>query len=103
MITQVLSMSIHDGKLGGAFAWAVKIAAYINQQSPDLNVRVVRNVAGSMYELHFVSTTESLAAYEDFNKQLEADEGYQKLLSEGREQRLIIGTTVNERLYETVP
>ena len=55
-----------------------------------------------MFELHFVSVAESLAAYDALNKQVEADEGYQKLLNEGREQRLIIGASVNARLYETV-
>ena len=102
MITYTLSMSIHDGKLVDAFSWAAKVAAHINQKFPGSNVQVVRNVGGPMYELHFVSVSESLAAYDALTKQMQADEGYQKLLNEGREQRLIIGTSVNERLYETV-
>ena len=102
MITHTLSMSIHDGKLVDAFSWAAKVAGHINRQFPGSNVQVVRNVGGSMFELHFVSVAESLAAYEALNKQVEADEGYQKLLNEGREQRLIIGASVNARLYETV-
>ena len=72
------------------------------KNSQSQTCRVVRIVGGPMYELHWVSTDESLAAYDDLNKEIQADEGYQKLLNEGREQRLVIGSSVTERLYETV-
>jgi len=55
-----------------------------------------------VFELHFVSTTESLATYEDLNKRLEADEGYQAILNEVRQAGVFIGTSITDRLYETV-
>ena len=55
-----------------------------------------------MYELHWVGTAESLAAYDDLNKRINADEGYQAVLQEGRAQGLVIGSSVTERLYETI-
>ena len=102
MVTNVLSAKIHDGKLVDTVAWALKLAAYVNEHVPGANLQVVRNVGGAMYELHWVGTAESLAAYDELNKRINADEGYQKLLNEGREQRLVIGSSVTERLYETV-
>ncbi len=102
MVTNVLSATIHDGKLVEATAWALKTAAYINDRFPEANLQVHRNVGGAMYELHWIGTAESLAAYDDLNKRIQADDGYQKLLQEGRLRGHVIGSSVTERLYETI-
>ncbi len=38
----------------------------------------------------------------DLNKRLEADEGYLAILNEVRQAGVLIGTSVTDRLYETV-
>ena len=102
MITFVRSAAIHDGKLADAFALAAKITDYIRTHYEGMNIEVSRNVGGPVFELHFVSTTESLTAYEDLNKRLEADEGYQAILNEVRQAGVFVGTSLTDRLYETV-
>lgn len=102
MITQVRTAGIHDGKLQDAFAWAIKVASYVNKNVQGANVQVARNVGGPLYEVHWVSTVQSLAEYEAVWKRLEADSGYQNLIKEGRQQGLFIGSSIVDRLYETV-
>ncbi len=102
MITQVRTASIHDGKYQDAFAWATKVAGYVNQTIPGANVQVARNIGGPLYEVHWVLRSESLAEHEQQWKRLEADAGYQRLLTEGRQQGLFIGGSIVDRLYETV-
>ena len=65
-------------------------------------MQVVRNVGGPVYQIHWVSTYDSLAAYDRTIKKIEADEDYQELLAEVREQALFIGTSVSDSLYEAV-
>ena len=40
MVTNVLSATIHDGKLVDAIAWSLKVAGYINETFPGSNVQV---------------------------------------------------------------
>jgi len=101
MIPQVRTAGIHDGKLQDAFAWATKVAGYINQTIPGANAQVVRNIGGPLYEGHWVLSAESLAAHEQRWKRLEADAGMQRLLMEGRQQGWFIGSSIVDRLYET--
>jgi len=102
MVTSVFSLTCHDGKLAAGFDWALRVTAYIKQQFPGSDMEVVRNIGGPFYELHMVTRVESLAAYDDLNKRSSADEGYQKLASEAQEQGLFIGSSITERMYETV-
>jgi len=102
MITFVRTATIHDGKVQDAFAWAVKVANYINEHISGVNVQVVRNIGGPIYQVHWVSNYESLAAFAERMKRVETDAGYQQLLVEGRQQLLLIGSSIVDNLYETV-
>lgn len=55
-----------------------------------------------MYQIHWVSTYQSLADFEKAWKQIEADDGYRALVSEARQQDLFIGTSITDSLYESV-
>ena len=102
MITSVVSITCHDGKLGEGIGWALNVTSYLNKQFPGTEMEVVRNVGGPFYEIHMVSRCESLTVYDDLRKRSEADGGYQKMVSQAREQGLFIGSRITERLYETV-
>ena len=102
MITQVRTATVHDGKLPEAVEFGLKVVAYVNDKFPESTPQMIRNVGGPLYELHWVSTFETLASYEDLSKRLEADQGYQELLAEVRQARLFVASSVVDHLYETV-
>ncbi|MDA2923601.1 DUF6039 family protein [Acidobacteria bacterium AH-259-L09] len=102
MITWVRTASIQDGEMQEAFAWAVKVASYVNKNISEANVQVMRNVGGPVYQLHWVCNYESLAAFEEVMKKVEEDSGYQELLTEVRQEKAFVGTSIVDSLYETV-
>ena len=102
MITWVRTANMHDGKGQDAFAWAVKVAHYVNGKFSGANVQVVRNVGGPVWQVHWVANYESLAAFEEIMKTLEADSGYLELLGEARDQKLFISNSIVDSLYEAI-
>ena len=102
MITQVRTAAVHDGKLPEAIEFGLKVVAHVNDKSPELSVQLVRNVGGPLYELHWVSTFETLASYEDILKRLEADQGYQELVAEIRQAGVFVASSLVDHLYETI-
>jgi len=102
MITSILTANSQDGKGQAAFAWAVKVANYLNGSFSGANVKVLRNIGGPAWQVHWTSNFESLAVFEEERKRIEADEGYHKLLGEGRDQNLFIASSVVERLYQAI-
>ena len=102
MITAVRTANIHDGKANEAVAWAIKTATYVSENL-GVNLQVMRNVGGPVFQLHWVSNYESLAAYEAAMARIEADEGYQGLLAEGRNQGLFIASSIIDNLYASIP
>jgi hypothetical protein len=101
MITAVLTANVHDGKMQDAFSVGLKAARYMNEKF-GTNMQVNRNVNGPVYQIHFVTTYDSLAAFEKTRKQWEADTGYQEVLTEIRNKGLFIGTSIVQNIYETV-
>ena len=102
MITQVRTAAVHDGKFPEAIEFGLKVVAYINDKFPELNAQLVRNIGGPLYELHWVSTTETLASYDDLGKRLEADQGYQELVAEIRQAGVFVASSLVDHLYETI-
>ena len=102
MVTNVVTATIHDGKFDQAVAWGAKAAGYLRDKFPSTNTTLMRNVAGLNYQLHWVANVESLAEFDKINKAVLADEGYQKLIGEAIEQKLFIGSSVTNSLYETI-
>ena len=102
MITQVRTAAVHDGKFPEAVEIGLRVVALINDKFPDLNVQLIRNVGGPIYELHWVSTAETLAGYEDLTQRLEADQGYQELVAGIRQAKVFVASSLVDRLYETI-
>jgi hypothetical protein len=103
MITLVRSARIQEGAaVETAFEWAVRVAMYTNEKH-GLNMQVHRNVAGSVYQVHWALTFESLAQVDELGQKLQADEGYNSMLAEAREQGLFITTSIVDNLYQSIP
>jgi hypothetical protein len=94
--------NMHDGKGQEAFAWAVKVANYLNEKFPGANMQVVRNIGGPVWQVHWIANFESLAALEEVMKRVEADAGYLELLGEARDQKLFISSGTVDSLYEAI-
>ena len=102
MITTVRSASISPGKIDEGFAFAVEIAHYINENLPGTTVQVLRNIGGKMAQVHWVSTYESLAAYEAYWTKLENDAGFKEKLAEARGNELYVADSIVDSLYQTI-
>ncbi|UCC54230.1 MAG: hypothetical protein JSV68_09710 [Anaerolineaceae bacterium] len=103
MITAVRSATIQQGTaIEAAFEWAVKVAMYLNENL-GMNTKVQRNVAGSVYQVHWVTTVESLAQVDEVFQRMQADEGYGSLLAEAREQGLFDVSSIVDNLYQSIP
>jgi hypothetical protein len=102
MITWVRTAGIQEGKMNEAFTWAVKVAAYLNKKFKGMDVQVMRNVGGPLYQVHWVCNYESLGAFEKRWKEVESDRGYNNLLSQIRKKGAFIGSSVVDSFYESV-
>ena len=102
MITWVRTANVHDGKLQEAFAAALKVSSYIDKTFEGVKIQVARNVGGPVFQVHWVATYESLAAFDATSKQIESNEGYRALIAELRQQGIFIGTSVVDSIYESV-
>jgi len=92
---------IHDGKAEEGFAWAIKVSKYLNETS-DLNVRVLRNIAGHVSQVHWVANFESLADMETSSQKLEADTAYQAMLKEIRGLNVYVYSSMVINIHQTV-
>ncbi len=102
MITWIRTANMQDGKGQDAFAWAVKVANYVNEKFSEANVQVVRNIGGPVWQVYWVANYESLATFEEVMKRVEADSGYLELLGEARDQNLFISSGTVDSLYEAI-
>jgi hypothetical protein len=101
MIYYTRSAEILDGKNAAAMEFAVKVASYVNDNYPGLNVRVLSNVSGQVNQVHWVSGYESLAALEETSAKIGADSGYQEIVATA--EGLFAASTHVTHLYRTVP
>ena len=102
MITAVRTANIHEGKAPAAIEWALKAAHYINEKH-GWNVQVMGNVTGMVNQIHWVSTHESLGVFEEKGTQLWADEGFLALVAEGTEAQLLVGSSITDTLFRSLP
>ena len=100
MIYAARSANINHGKLQQAFEWAVRAAAYLNEKH-GTNTQVLSNVTGPGQRVHWLTSYDSLAAYEEMGARIFEDEGFQTLVAELREQELI--GDWEDHLYATMP
>ncbi len=80
----------------------MEVAGYINGNIEGVEVQVLRNIGGQVFQVHWVSRYASLASYEQHWKGLEADEGYQAQITKARAAGLFIGSSIVDRLYEVL-
>jgi len=103
MITEVVSANLQQGvALDAAFEFAIKAAMYLNENL-GTNTQVQRNVSGPVAQLHWATTHESLAQVEERQQKMQADEGYNSLIAEAREQGLFVASSLVRNLYQSVP
>ncbi|MEZ4416926.1 MAG: hypothetical protein R3E10_14340 [Gemmatimonadota bacterium] len=102
MITAIRSAEIHDGQVDKAFEWGVKVARYIDANIEGVSVEVLRSIGGSVFQIHWMSRYQSLAAFEQVWSRLETDSGYRTLIAEARDQGLLIGASIEDNLFQSV-
>ena len=85
MIHHVTRATVNSGKLAPMGEWARKVADAIKERH-DKEVSVLRNVAGSGNEWHFLTTHDSLAAMESYLDAVSSDPHFQGLTAEAVEQ-----------------
>lgn len=79
----VTSANVTPGKRQEAIQWAQKAAAYITDKYSELTVQIMENINGPVNQLHWVESWDTLAPWEEYAKQVDADSGWQALLAEG--------------------
>lgn len=89
-----------EGDWDQSVQWAVKVAQYINEKFPEMHVQVLRNVNGSLGQIHWSSRYASLAVCEEIMAKVEADPGYQALMEESQE--LFDPNFTQDHYYRTV-
>ena len=82
--------------------WTTRLAKYMRQKYPKYNVRLLRSVVGDMSTLHWLTEHESLADLERFQKEFEADKGYQDFLAEDANKGWRIDGSAHLEAYETI-
>ena len=102
MITAVRTANFQEGKAPAAIEWALKVANYI-KESQGWDIQVMQNVTGMINQVHWVSTHESLGTFEERGAQLFADAGLQALIAEATEAQLLVGSSLTDALYRSVP
>ena len=102
MITLIRTADINDGMAQDAFAWAVQVSHYINDNVDGVEVTVMRNIGGPVYQVHWVSRYDSLAEYARLWAALEADPGYQELIEDARDVGFFVGMSIEDHIYEAV-
>ena len=103
MIYFVRSAEVDRSKVDEAFGWAVKVANWINGKFSEANVQVLRNVSGPLGAVHWLSTSDSLASFEQLMAALESDQEYQGMIAEAREQGLFAQGSLRDSIYRSVP
>ena len=81
MIYHVTTATVNTGKLALMGAWANKVTAQI-KESHGVEVTVLRNVAGSGDEWHFMTTHDSMAVMEGYLTTVSADPKFQAMAAE---------------------
>ena len=100
MIYMVRSITIQPGKSREAMQWAVNIAHWINEHYPDVNVQVMRNITGPRWQVHWVVRCDSLTIWDQTSAKINADPGYQEVISGAEE--LVVQSTWMDNFYAEV-
>jgi hypothetical protein len=103
MVISMRTAGISEGALAReAFGWALQIAQYINAHIDGIEVHVYRNVGGGVYEIIWIATYESLAAFEQAWAAMEVDEGYNNMLEHSRAAGFFAAESIHDQLFHRV-
>jgi hypothetical protein len=102
MITFTRTANIRQGNLEAGFEWAVKVTMVIKQNLGQ-DFQVHRNVTGSPFQVHWSTTYDSLAAFETIAAKIAEDEDYLALLIEQREHEYLDTSSIQDRLFASIP
>ena len=102
MIISLRTADIQDGAQETAFAWAVGIAAYVNEHFPGHDVRVARNVGGPVAQVRWIANYDSLAEFERTWQAMEADDGYISMIRDAREQELFFAAGILDEIMQVI-
>lgn len=103
MIYWVRTASISGNAMDAGFAWAVKVAGWVNGKLPGANVQVLRNVSGPLQEVRWIMTADSLAELEQRTAAVEGDAEYQAMIAEARSGGLFVQGTLRDSIFRTIP
>lgn len=98
MLTVIRTFTVQSWKRKEVLAHVTKLAARVPGKYGGRDARVLRNVTGPSNQVHTISNWESLAAYEEGQKQIAQDAELQELVAQGKD--LILSVTIT--LYESV-
>jgi hypothetical protein len=99
MIYFLRTATISQGKQQEAIQWAIKVAKYLNDKYPEMNVQVLRNINGPLNQVHWAVGYESLAVMEESRAKRLTDAGYQDLLGETSE---LFDPLVVDNFYQVI-
>jgi len=89
MIKIMRSFKINPGKEAQAIEYAIKTAKFMTGNSPDGALEVWQSLDGDIRQIHFVSTAESLASFDESMAFMDNNEGYAEIIKENVENGLL--------------
>lgn len=102
MITFVRTGNMNDGKAFMALEWALKVAAYINDNY-GTSLHVQRNIGGKVNQVHWVNMFESMEEALGLQAKLNQDADYMQLIAESNGQGLFASNSIVDHYYMTIP
>jgi hypothetical protein len=93
-------MTPQQDKNVDAFEWAGKIAAYLNEHYPEIQVEVLANISGNRWELHWLTKCESLAVIEEVSARYWEDPGFLELIPGSEE--LVVHASWTDTYYRVL-
>lgn len=102
MIRTMRSLEIQPGKDDEAFEFAQRVANYINEKSPGETMEVWCCLSGSLRQLHFVGSYDSLAVFDKIDVWMASDEGFRNFGEEIREKNLFVRATDQRQFFKVI-
>lgn len=99
MITWIRTALINPGKRTEAIAWALNLSRYVNDKF-DTNITVHGNVIGPINQIYWVTTYESMDAFEQAAGKIVQDRGYNELLEASSEAQLYNAQSFKDTFYQ---
>ena len=103
MITVIRSANLFQGaSIQDAVGWALKVTGHL-QKKWGMNTQVQSNVGRNPYQIHWLTTYQSLAHLEELTQEIEKDPEYVAMIEESRKASLFDVASVVDTIYRSVP